>query len=511
MSSRSSALSDTEIVQLADALCWRNLADYVRGAFAVVSPADTYSHNWHIDCVAEHLHALHNGDFSRLIINISPRSLKSIICTVAFPAWALGRDPRTRIITSSYAENLSIKHSVDTRLLVESDWNKRIFPHLRIAADQNEKKKFMTTMRGFRMATSVGGSITGEGGDLLILDDPMKPNEVTSDVVRNSTLAWIDQVFLSRLNNPKTSRVLLVEQRLHTLDVTGHLMEKGGWHQVKIPAEATKPIMIDLGRHHWEMQTGDLMHEARMDRETLDRTRNELGDYAYAGQYLQEPVPDGGQEIKPEWFQYYDIDAINVRNMRLYMVVDPGGDKKKPNNDYTAMMLWGLGQDKNYYLLWMVRDRLDVFERIAKVFEAQRLYNYKTGRAFPVLYKSRSFVADLTAMKQEMSKQGYHFPLIDVVEKGEKNQRIRRAIPAMRERRVYLPRCYTYVDHTQKARDLVQDLLNHEVATFPVARHDDMLDATSELFNDKLQDIVRFPAMPAPVRAARSTADIWGQ
>lgn len=482
---------------VANALAWNNIRDFIIPAFSIVSPADEYSHNWHIDCICEHLHALHEGDIKRLIINIPPRSMKSITCTVGFPAWLLGKDPSTRIITASYGQKLATKHSVDTRLIMESGWYNSVFPETVIASDQNEKANFMTTKRGYRKATSVGGALTGEGGDFLILDDPMKPDEATSETIRNNTLDWIDQVFMSRLNNPKESRVLLVEQRLHTNDATGHLLNKVDWFNLKIPARAHKKVQIELKGQEWLMQEGDILHEDRLDNKTLESIRNQIGDYAFAGQYLQEPVPPSGAEFKLDWFTLY-TKVENHKALNLYMFVDPAGDKKKTTSDYTAIMLWGLGADKNYYLIDMVRDRLNTTERVNKIFDLQRKYSQLTGKPVKVFYKSRSFIPELHSIKERMQKETYHFPLIEVMEKGEKNDRIRRMIAPAQQKRMYIPKYLNYIDSEGRNRDLTREFLEQEIALFPVAAHDDMLDATSELFNNAFESEISFPAFQTP-------------
>ena len=478
---------------IGNALCWENIKDFTAQAFKLVSPADAYAYNWHIGCVAEHLHAVHEGQLHRLIINIPPRSLKSIMVSVAWPAWLLGKDPRTRIIAASYAQNLATKHSLDTRLILESEWYGQLFPDTKIADDQNEKANFMTTKRGFRKATSTGGSILGDGADYLIADDLIKADEALSDTVRDSTNRWFDQSFITRMNQPKESRAVVVMQRLHAVDLTGHLIEKGSWHLLKIPAEARKKVFVKLGEKEWTLEEGELLHPDRLGRAELDTARNDLGEYAYAGQFLQEPVPDGGAEFQVGWYQMFE--SIQSYKGNLYLIVDPAGDKKKKTSDYTAMRLWMLGADRNYYLCHTVRDRLNTTERVNKIFEIQRKFSELSGKPVTVLYKTRSFITEFHSMKERMNQETYHFPLIEVMERGEKNERIRRMIPAAESRRMWIPRTYTYVDHTKKAKDLTQDFLNQEVAMFPMGAHDDMLDADSELFNEDLKSIVLFPRL----------------
>jgi len=481
-------------LKLSNAICDRNIKDFTQMAFGIVSPADLYLYNWHVGCIAEHLHAVHEGYIKRLIINIPPRSLKSILITVAWPAWLLGQDPQTRIWAASYGSKLATKLSLDTRLIIESEWYKQLFPLTQIAGDQNEKMNFMTTQRGFRKATSTNGSVLGDGGDYLIADDLVKADEALSDTTRESANEWFDQSFITRLNQPKESKAVVVMQRLHVRDLTGHLLEKGMWEHLKIPAETKVPLMIHLDGQEWYMNEGDLLHEERVGREELDNARIDLGELGYAGQHLQEPTPPEGSELKVTNYMLFD-SISSYQGMNIVIIVDPGGDKKKKTADYTAIRVWALHSDHNYYLADAVRDRLNTTERVNKIFELQRHFTAKCGKPVPVIYKVRSFITEFHSIQERMSRENYHFNLVEVIERGDKNERIRRMIPASEQRRFYLPRTHTYIDHTGRNKDLTKDFLDHEVRVFPVGAHDDMLDADSELFNKDLTSVIMFPRL----------------
>lgn len=154
------------------------------------------------------------GRIKRLIINMPPRYMKSIAVSVAWPAWLLGRRPQSKIIVASYSAALSLKHSLDCRHVVQSDWYRRVFPAVELAADQNQKHRFSTTRRGFRLATSIGGTVTGEGGDVLIVDDPHDPRRANSARLRQAALDWFDQTFSSRLDDKRRGVIVVVMQRL---------------------------------------------------------------------------------------------------------------------------------------------------------------------------------------------------------------------------------------------------------------------------------------------------------
>ena len=218
------------------AILRKDLKSFIYKVFATINPSITLSKTWYIDYIADYLQDIAQNGAKRIIINIPPRYMKSISISVAWPAWLLGLDPTKRIIVASYSGHLSIKHSLDCRAIMQSPWYRQLFPQTIICPDQNKKNKYMTTEFGFRMATSIGGSITGEGGDILIVDDPHNPTHIHSSKMRNKAIDWFEQTFLSRLNDRSKGSVVVVMQRLHMCDLSAHLIAKGGWEVLKLPA-----------------------------------------------------------------------------------------------------------------------------------------------------------------------------------------------------------------------------------------------------------------------------------
>ena len=185
-----------------------------------------YLPNWHIEAIAYQLTEIAAGRTPRLVVTVPPRSLKSICASVALPAWLLGHDPTRRIICASYAQELSVKLANDFRLVVTSDWYRRLFPHTRLDPQKNTETEVVTTARGYRLATSVGGVLTGRGADLIVIDDPMKPQDALSDTKRQAVQQWFDTTLLSRLDDKDRGAILLVMQRLHVEDLAGHVLAK---------------------------------------------------------------------------------------------------------------------------------------------------------------------------------------------------------------------------------------------------------------------------------------------
>jgi len=193
------------------ALVRTDLSSFIQRAVNTVDPGSLYLHSWHIDAIAYQLERIESGEINRLIITMPPRSLKSISASVAFPSWLLGRDPSLRILAVSYAEGLSDKLALDCMKVMEAGWYKDAFPQTRIAKGRGARSDFETTQGGGRFSTSVGGTLTGRGGDIILLDDPHKPEDAASEVKRKSVLDWYGSTLLSRLNNPKTGPIVLIQ------------------------------------------------------------------------------------------------------------------------------------------------------------------------------------------------------------------------------------------------------------------------------------------------------------
>jgi hypothetical protein len=183
---------------LLDAVLRRDLASFVAKVFETLCPGETYLDTWHINCLAWHLEPALSGKRLRLIVNLPPRSLKSIVTSVALPAYVLGHDPSRRIIVVSYSDELARKHARDTRIILESDWYRRVFPATRVNPRKNTETEFTTTRHGFRLATSIGGTLTGRGGDTLVIDDPIKPAEAESEAERRRVNEFYDKTLYSR-------------------------------------------------------------------------------------------------------------------------------------------------------------------------------------------------------------------------------------------------------------------------------------------------------------------------
>lgn len=333
---------------------------FVMKCFETLHPGDQpLEMAWYLHATCHALIEVHCGTELRLVITKPPHHRKSITASVAFVAWALGHDPTSRIMVASYGQDLARHHSNQTRMIMECDWYRRDFPGTRISDRGNRALELETTAGGVCKAVSVGGSITGFGADIIIVDDCMKADEARSPTVRQELRNWYDNTLLSRLNDKATGRIISIQQRLHEDDLPAYLLEKGYRH-LNLPAIATKDEVIPIapGRVH-HRRVGDLLNPGREDKATLEQLRRDLGPVAFSAQYQQEPVTPEGNMIRLEWFGTYDEPPPRHRFIKVVQSWDTGMTSQ-PTSDYSVCTTWGfeLGSHK-WHLLDVFRKRLD--------------------------------------------------------------------------------------------------------------------------------------------------------
>ena len=462
-----------------DAACRNNFSVFFQRAWREIEPSP-YKHNWHIDCIAEHLEAVEAGEIKRLIINVPPRTGKTLLTNIAFPAWYMGRNPGKSVIGISYAQRLSEKISYKNRMLMETEWFKELFPDCKLDPNQAQKSSFMTTKKGGRFSSSVNGTLTGEGANCLIIDDPVNPEEALSDVKRVKANEWIDQAIYSRLNDPENDTIIMIMQRLHSDDPTGHFIDKGEWTHLKLPAYTNKPLTIDSSFTKFSYL--DYLHEERMGKAVLEDLENSMGSYAFAGQYLQEPVPIGGGEIKKDWLNYFQSLSFDAKNCNIYITVDPATSKKK-TSDFTAMCVWALAPDHNYYIVDGVRERLNPTERIQVLFDLHRKWNEKCGRPPKVGWEQYGMMSDIHYIQEKQADENYRFAVQEIKSKMQKEERIRRLIAPMERGQIWIPNDLYYKNHKGLPENFMNAIVEQEMLLFPFSAHDDFLDSMAMLFD----------------------------
>src|SRR5215813_7585264 len=213
-----------------------DFASFAVRCFSELNPRTPFAANWHVELIAAKLAAVREGRIRRLIINLPPRHLKSHLASIAFPAWCLGCEPSAQILCVSYAQDLADKLSRDCRHIVASSWYRQLFPATRLSPQRAAMSEFDTTAQGCRLATSVGGVLTGRGADLIIIDDPLKPEEALSQAQRQAANEGFDHTLYSRLNDKLSGAIVLIMHRLHEDDLAGHVLTQEPWEVVRLPA-----------------------------------------------------------------------------------------------------------------------------------------------------------------------------------------------------------------------------------------------------------------------------------
>lgn len=439
-------------------LCRRSLSEFIQQSFPIIDPSVEYLHNWHIDCIAEYLEACKRREIKRLIINIPPRSLKSISVSVCWTAWLLGLNPSEKILTASYSQQLSTKHSLDTRYLINSDWYKSVFPELQLAKDENQKTRFETAQRGHRLAVSVAGGTIGEGGDILIVDDPHNPAQAVSEVQRKTALNWFDQSFSTRLNSKKNGVIVVVMQRLHDNDLTGHLKEKGQYEHLCLPAICKKKTIIQVGSYKKIRKEGELLHSGREGESELNEMKKTLGSSMFAGQYQQEPAPDEGNIFNFNWFKRYINNPINGRVIQSWDTAI----KADQLNDFSVCTTWMIS-DSKYYLIDVFAQKLEYPELKKQVIYQSKLHNPDT-----ILIEDK---ASGQSLIQDLRLQTT-LPVVAILPKHDKITRASTVTALIESGSVTIP---------ERAEWLME--FEQEIKMFPNGKHDDIVDSMTQFLN----------------------------
>ena len=343
---------DRQLMEILRAECEDSLADFVRQAWHVIEPGQPYIHGWHIDFICEHLEAITRGDtlgdgnpYNRLLINVPPGTMKSLLVGVFWPAWEWGPQnmPHHRFVCASHSLDLAIRDGLRMRRLITSEWyQERWGDRVKLTGDQNQKTKFENTATGFRQAAAAG-SITGARGDRVVIDDPHSVDGANSDAMRESTVQWFKEAVPTRLNNPDRSAIVVVMQRLHEGDVSGTILdEQLGYDHIMLPMEydAVRAPTTKLGYDDPREEEGELLFPERFSADVVERDKKVMGPYATAGQFQQEPTPRGGGVIKPGWWETWPVDEFPDFDY-IIASLDTAYTTKQ-ENDFSALTVWGI-------------------------------------------------------------------------------------------------------------------------------------------------------------------------
>lgn len=437
-----------------------DLASFIQYTHQVIAPGAPYCHGWHIEVVADFLAQCRQGEIQRGIITLPPRNLKSTCAAVAFPAWLLGHDPTLRVICLSYSLELAIKFARDCRAVMESPSYREIFPRTRLDSRKNTETEMATTRGGFRLATSMEGSLTGRGGDYLILDDPLKAADAFSDPKREAVNQLFDNTLYSRLDDKARGRILIVTQRLHEEDLVRYLLARGpDWTHLNLPAIAEADERFDLGNDLvFARKAGEPLHPAYESLETLERIKRDIGSVTFAAQYQQNPIPIEGGLVDWAWFRFYSTPPERQAGDMLVHSWDTAC-KADELNDWSVCTIW-LRRGNIHYLLDVVRVRRDfpALKRLVVELAAR-------DRPDAVLIEDSG---SGTQLIQDLRAEGT-VQVIPVLPTQDKVTRLVTQTPKIESGSVFLPERTSWLDDFQA-----------EVLKFPRGRHDDQVDSLSQ-------------------------------
>jgi predicted phage terminase large subunit-like protein len=432
---------------------------FLMRCFLTVNPGAAFVDNWHIDAMVHQVERIRDGEVRRLIVNVCPRSLKSLAFNVAFSAFMLGHDPRKRIFCISYGAELAAEHSAQFKAIVQSDWYQRIFPRMQIKRVVDDE--VYTTERGFRRWTSVLGAMTGMGGDIFIIDDPIKPVDALSDVKREAVNQWYSNTLLSRLDNKETGIILVVMQRMHQDDLSGYLLRDAEdyYAHLELPAIAEMPQRVPLGHgRYYNRQVGEALHPAFESLERLQMLRREMGASFFSAHYLQRPVPLGGALLQSEWFRYYT--RLPDRESGSYIIQSwDTAAKQGLLNSYSVCTTW-LVNGRDYYLLDVFRQRM--------TYPALR----DMAIALAERYRPRHILVEDamtgSALAQEVGRK-FHSAVRLIKPEGDKQVRLYLQQAKFEQGRVWFPKEAPWL------RTFLEELLS-----FPDSRNSDQVDSVSQ-------------------------------
>jgi len=487
------------------------MVDFVAGAWKYIDP-NPYKYGWHLEAIAEHLQAVARGEIRRLVINVPPRTSKSSMVSVCFPAWVWSQTeigplsgPHVQFLYASYAQSLSIRDSIKTRRLLESPWYQRHWgDRYKIVSDQNTKVRFDNNKGGYRLATSVDGALTGEGGSIIVVDDPHNANEVESDLVRQGTLEWWDQSMSTRLNDPKTGAYVVIMQRLHESDLTGHVLSKdtGNWVHLCLPMRFESDRKCITPWYVDNREEGELLVEDRFGEDEVASLESALGPFAAAGQLQQRPKPKGGGIIKRDWWVLWDETVSSGEGLRKnvfppfeYVIASlDTAYTTKQENDYSAMTIWGVWTDRQenqrIMLIYAWQDRLEFPQLVKKTVEVCN--KFKVDK---LLIESKAAGLSVAQeLRTHFAREDWGIQLVDPG-RGDKVARTYAIQHLFAEGMIYAP-------DMEWAEKVIE-----QAESFPKSKHDDLVDSMTQALSHLR--VIGFARKPVEIVAEKTESMLY--
>lgn len=437
-----------------------SLYTFTKYMWSIVEPGTKFKEAWHLEAMAKHLETLtwHPEIFRNLLINVPPGHAKSLLVCVFWPAWVWIKWPESRWIFGSYADTLSTRDSIKRRDLIRSQRYRESFKiKWTLADDQDQKTRFLNDKKGYMIATSVGGSGTGERADFIVCDDPLNALQAESEAFRERAEFWWMKTMSTRDSDPKTSRRVMVMQRLHEKDPAGVILKQGGYEHLMLPAEfePKRATSTKIGWNDPRKIEGELLWPEQFGPAEIAAAKKALGSRAYAGQFQQTPMPADGGLFKRNWWKYY-----RERPMGHFQIVQFWDTAQEVgiSNDFSVCATW-MKTDSGLYCLDVWREKVETPQLI----QACKSLFTKWNPAAVVIEKKNSGAALIQHLRQDST-----MPVIPYEPKFSKEVRASAATPTVEAGNCFLPQGASWVD------DFISE---HE--KFPKGEHDDTVDTTS--------------------------------
>ncbi len=413
-------LSKNDVDEVEREYCKRSLAGFAKRAWHILEPATQLKWGWAVESICEHLEAVSRGEIRRLLMNVPPGTMKSLLTSVIWPAWEWGAlsVPEKRFLSTAHKQDLAVRDSTKCRRLITSDWYQNLWP-LKLTGDQNAKTKFENERTGFREAMAFG-SMTGARGDRVILDDPHSVDDANSRAKLNSDIVTFREALPSRVNNDE-SAIVIIMQRLAVGDVSDVAIELGYDHLLI-------PMRYEENRSKHAVGVGDprtedreLMFADRFSEAAVSELEASLGSHACAGQLQQRPIQRGGRIIKQEWFGTYDV----LPKMKKRMIIADTAATDGRNSDWSVIGTFGLGVDNKLYLLDITRKKLVFHKLVALANEILEREALRDTEHFGVKIEFHIEHASSGIQLLQELKRTYNNVVIKKITRGNDNKRVR--------------------------------------------------------------------------------------
>lgn len=491
----------------------RDFTEFVKGAWEIIEPGVPYSHNWHIDYIVEEVLVMFREILEgvypdprkypdvdwdeldtyqrKLCINVPTRSMKTLLVSVFLPIWLWVHKPSLKIATVSYAEDIAIDINIKRRQILEDPWFNEHFGDIVNLKDSDQTSKTMieNNMKGQLYTASIGGRFTGRGADVIILDDPQKPGEMGSPSERKKAIEFFTDTMPTRLNNQNTGIIIVIQQRLHTEDLTGYIEKNLGnvYRYIKIPLEAERNVTYvgPISKTEWPTKKGEPLWPDRMGKQAIENLRVALGGQNFAAQQQQNPTPDGSSLVSRSWFDHsryegtaqewirhqkiYRPDFFN--SLRLVISIDSNYStgKQSESKDPVGVVVVAYDHDtETSYVLEMKEYDWSFTQALSRILTYRERYEELGFR-------------DVVVLIEEKANGG---PIIDVLKQNisgiigfdpgirDKEARLRSVTPRMESGNVKIP-------NDANGEGWLEPALN-QLLSFPYVDHDDMVDGLSQ-------------------------------